>query len=100
MSSLLEMEDFVSQCVKVFESRMREFAESGQAVDMAHWLQCYAFDVIGEITVRSCTALILVTTSLMPSSLQSVLDSWTRAKTWVVQCKLSRHSYRTRQKWV
>ncbi|KAK1764513.1 cytochrome P450 [Phialemonium atrogriseum] len=50
MSALLEMEDFVSECVKVFETRMNEFAESGQALDMAHWLQCYAFDVIGEIT--------------------------------------------------
>lgn len=51
MSSLLEMEDFVSECVKVFETRMDEFSESGQSVDMAHWLQCYAFDVIGEISV-------------------------------------------------
>lgn len=51
MSALLEMEDFVSECVKVFETRMNEFAESGQSLDMAHWLQCYAFDVIGEITV-------------------------------------------------
>lgn len=53
MSALLEMEDFVNECVKVFETRMNEFAESGQALDMAHWLQCYAFDVIGEITVRN-----------------------------------------------
>lgn len=52
MTALLEMEDFVSKCVKVFETRMREFATSGQSLDMAHWLQCYAFDVIGEITVR------------------------------------------------
>ncbi|OIW35197.1 cytochrome P450 [Coniochaeta ligniaria NRRL 30616] len=50
MTSLLAMEDFVSECVKVFEARMTGFADSGQSVDMAHWLQCYAFDVIGEIT--------------------------------------------------
>ncbi|KPI43279.1 Pisatin demethylase [Cyphellophora attinorum] len=29
---------------------MDEFALSGQTIDLAHWLNCYAFDVIGNIT--------------------------------------------------
>jgi cytochrome P450 len=53
MTALLEMEDFVSECVKVLELRLGEFADNRQPIDMAHWLQCYAFDVIGEVTVSS-----------------------------------------------
>jgi hypothetical protein len=26
-------------------------SEAGVTLDMAHWFQCYAFDVIGEITL-------------------------------------------------
>lgn len=51
MTALLEMEDFVSECVKLFEQRLAQFAHSSKSIDMGHWLQCYAFDVIGEITV-------------------------------------------------
>jgi len=29
---------------------MAEFAKVGETIDMGHWLQCYAFDVIGEVT--------------------------------------------------
>lgn len=30
--------------------RFSEIAASGKSIDLEHWLQCYAFDVIGEIT--------------------------------------------------
>jgi hypothetical protein len=50
MTALLEMESLVDDCVKVFESRLDDFVESRQVIDLGHWLQCYAFDVIGQIT--------------------------------------------------
>ncbi|KAK5382251.1 hypothetical protein LTR20_006117 [Exophiala xenobiotica] len=50
MTAVTEMEDFISDCVTMFETRLGEFADKKEPIDMAHWLQCYAFDVIGEIT--------------------------------------------------
>ncbi|KFY65399.1 hypothetical protein V496_02591 [Pseudogymnoascus sp. VKM F-4515 (FW-2607)] len=51
MTALAQLEPFVDQCYSVLRARFIEFADRGQAIDMAHWMQCYAFDVIGEITV-------------------------------------------------
>jgi hypothetical protein len=50
MTALLEMEPFVDQCASVFETRLCEFADTKTTFDLGHWLQCYAFDVVGEIT--------------------------------------------------
>ncbi|KAH8595655.1 putative cytochrome P450 pisatin demethylase [Bisporella sp. PMI_857] len=41
MSNLVKLEPYVDHCSEVLKL----------PVDMAHWLQCYAFDVIGEIAV-------------------------------------------------
>lgn len=45
------MEDEVRGCVRELLARLGEFAESGKRVDLQHWLQCYAFDVVGAVTV-------------------------------------------------
>ncbi|THC95540.1 hypothetical protein EYZ11_004965 [Aspergillus tanneri] len=37
-------------CTNLFSQRLTEFAERGQSFNLGYWLQCYAFDVIGEIT--------------------------------------------------
>lgn len=50
LSALLSYESYVDHCVDIFKQRMSEFTSSGQTIELAHWLQCYAFDVIGEIT--------------------------------------------------
>ncbi|KAF2731316.1 putative P450 monooxygenase [Polyplosphaeria fusca] len=50
MSSVVSYEKYVDDCTEIFESRLREIAHQGQAVDMGHWIQCWAFDVIGDIT--------------------------------------------------
>ncbi|KAI0469341.1 cytochrome P450 [Xylaria cf. heliscus] len=50
MTSLVSYEPYVDQCSDVFMQRLSEMSEAGTSVDMGHWLQCYAFDVIGEIT--------------------------------------------------
>ncbi|KAF5985494.1 putative alpha-galactosidase C precursor [Fusarium bulbicola] len=50
MSSLVNYEAFVDECAELLKNRLSELCAAGQAVDMHHWLQCYAFDVIGMIT--------------------------------------------------
>ncbi|OQD65146.1 hypothetical protein PENPOL_c006G04265 [Penicillium polonicum] len=50
MTSLVAYEPFVDNCIEIFKQRLDEFATKGQLIDMGHWLQCYAFDVIGKIT--------------------------------------------------
>ena len=37
-------------CGQIFGQRLSDFAASGKIIDMGHWFQCYAFDVIGEIS--------------------------------------------------
>jgi hypothetical protein len=48
MSSLLLMERFVDTSIETMRSRLSEFVNIPIAVDMAFWMQAYAFDVIGE----------------------------------------------------
>lgn len=51
MSSLLKMESQVNECIDLVETRFRELARAGTPLDLQQWMQCYAFDVIGNITV-------------------------------------------------
>jgi cytochrome P450 len=50
MTSLVGYEPFVNNCTKLFADRLSEVAKGEEKIDLAHWFQCYAFDVIGEIT--------------------------------------------------
>ncbi|KAL6153170.1 hypothetical protein ACJQWK_03492 [Exserohilum turcicum] len=50
MSSLITYEPYVDECAELFSQRLQELASAGMYTDMGHWLQCYAFDVIGMIT--------------------------------------------------
>lgn len=50
MSSLVGYEEFVNNCSSLLTQRFSEVASSERLIDFQHWLQCYAFDVIGEIT--------------------------------------------------
>ncbi|KAI0550397.1 cytochrome P450 [Xylaria curta] len=50
MTSLVSYEPYVDQCADIFSQRLSEISEAGMPIDMGHWLQCYAFDVIGQIT--------------------------------------------------
>ncbi|OBT45682.1 hypothetical protein VE00_03948 [Pseudogymnoascus sp. WSF 3629] len=50
MTALLKMEPSVNSCIEIVLQRFDEFASSKQTINMHHWLQCYAFDVIGLIT--------------------------------------------------
>lgn len=50
MSSLVSYEGYVDDCAEIFSQRLGEFSENGQVLNMGHWFQFYAFDVIGAIT--------------------------------------------------
>ena len=40
----------MDDCAEIFTERLSELATAKVPVDMRHWFQCYAFDVIGMIT--------------------------------------------------
>jgi hypothetical protein len=50
MSALVSYEKYVDECASIFGERLNELAKSGARLDMSHWFNCYAFDVIGDIT--------------------------------------------------
>ncbi|KAH0438060.1 cytochrome P450 [Colletotrichum camelliae] len=50
MSTIKSYEPYVDSCVALLLKRFDEFAASGETFDLQQWMQCYAFEVIGEIT--------------------------------------------------
>jgi hypothetical protein len=52
MTNLVQLEPFIDKCSAVLRERLEEFSRSGASVEISHWMQCYAFDVIGMMTVR------------------------------------------------
>lgn len=50
MTSLVHYEAFVDRCADLFCARLMEFAARGETFNLGYWFQCYAFDVIGDIT--------------------------------------------------
>lgn len=53
MTSLVSYETFVDECADVFAQRLHEMSGTGTCINMGHWFQCYAFDVIACITYGS-----------------------------------------------
>ncbi|KAJ5174147.1 uncharacterized protein N7482_000024, partial [Penicillium canariense] len=53
LTNQLKMEEQVQNCIAKIDGKFREIAMGEQAVNLTTWLQCYAFDVIAEITVRA-----------------------------------------------
>lgn len=45
------MEARVDECIHLLMDRFSELSRTRVSFNMQHWLQCYAFDVIGYITV-------------------------------------------------
>ena len=51
MSTLVQYEPFVNECIKLYmEQTDKLFAAPQKVCDFAEWLQFFAFDVIGQIT--------------------------------------------------
>ena len=51
VTSLVSYESFVDRCTSQFCQILGDFADAGDSLHVPTWLQYYAFDVIGEITV-------------------------------------------------
>lgn len=65
MSAIKSYEPYVDEGISLLQQQLDRFAEDGQAVDMQHWMQCYAFDVIGKITVKLPFILTLKSISML-----------------------------------
>ena len=50
-STLLSYDVFIDSCTGILIKKVREFAKAGRKVRMHDFMQYYAFDVIGEMTV-------------------------------------------------
>ncbi|WYZ42238.1 hypothetical protein EsH8_V_001133 [Colletotrichum jinshuiense] len=50
MSNMVSYEPYVDECTEIFAQRFSEFSAEGRVIDLGHWFQCYALDVIGKIT--------------------------------------------------
>ncbi|KAL6922263.1 hypothetical protein ACHAPO_012004 [Fusarium lateritium] len=50
MTSLISYEPFVDTCADIFTGKLKDLSREDSPIDMGHWFQCYAFDVIGMIT--------------------------------------------------
>ncbi|KAH9204679.1 cytochrome P450 [Leptodontidium sp. 2 PMI_412] len=53
MTNLVQLEPYIDSCTSIFRTRLDEFAASGEQIDVTHWMQCFAFEVVGSITVGS-----------------------------------------------
>lgn len=51
MSSLVSYEPYVDESTTILLQRLSELASSGQVFNMGKWFQCYAFEMIGKISV-------------------------------------------------
>ncbi|KOS21045.1 Pisatin demethylase [Escovopsis weberi] len=50
MSSLVSYESYVDECADLLQGHLSQAARRREGVDMMHWFQCYAYDVIGNMT--------------------------------------------------
>lgn len=50
LSSMRNYEPYVDECTDIFAAAMRDL--QGQQVDLAEWLQWYAFDVVAGLTFQ------------------------------------------------
>ena len=53
MSTLVSYEQHVDSCNSVLCERLQDLARSDKLVNVPNWMQFYAFDVIGEISVSN-----------------------------------------------
>ncbi|KAE8365754.1 cytochrome P450 [Aspergillus caelatus] len=50
LSSLVSYEAPVNDCNAILCRKLRDFATTGEVINLTYWLQCYAFDAVGCIT--------------------------------------------------
>lgn len=85
MTTLLQLEPFVSEGTAHMVAKFEEFAHTGVKVNFQHFAQCWAFDVIGLITVRILlrNKFHTASTDEFESSSRNDLDFSTKVKTKV-----------------
>ncbi|KAI9035581.1 cytochrome P450 [Aspergillus affinis] len=49
MTAMLEIEPAVDSCTDIFLTQIRKTIDAQEPIDLATWLQYYAFDVVGEM---------------------------------------------------
>ncbi|KAL4925300.1 cytochrome P450 [Aspergillus undulatus] len=49
MSSVLESEEYIDECMDMFMQKMAKFAQRKEIIDLGVWTQWYALDVIGSL---------------------------------------------------
>lgn len=48
-TAITTYEKYIDECIGMLRKRLQESAESQKVIDMAWWLHCFSFDVIGAI---------------------------------------------------
>lgn len=79
MTAIKSYEPYVDSCIRALTTKFDRVAKSGEVLDLQRWMQCYAFDVIGELTVSRC-AKVPVSMLIKHSSLACGLASSMMAK--------------------
>lgn len=82
ISALVLYEDFINEYADLFDQQLREMAErpgstkAKSLVDIGHWFQYYAFDVISMITYSERLGLLNYSTDIagIMSSLEGFLN--------------------------
>lgn len=49
MTNIVRLERSIDTCIEMLTERLTECAEAKESVDLATWVQWYAFDVIGKL---------------------------------------------------
>lgn len=108
LSSLKSYEPYVDDCITIFKQRLMELSASGQYVNMGHWLQCYAFDVIGNITYskrfgfldegRDIDGIIAALDSSMPYSTLVGIYAWLHPYSYEIMQRIPGSGAASRQK--
>lgn len=80
MTTIKSYEPYVNNCVRVLLEQFDRFATNGEWFDLQHFTQCYALDVIGEITVsllpyNTTAQLSIITDIALSYSFSTGIDS-------------------------
>ncbi|KXH29863.1 hypothetical protein CNYM01_02914 [Colletotrichum nymphaeae SA-01] len=51
VTSLRAMESDVEDCLRVFVKQLGDLSQTQKPIDLQFWMQCYAFDVVSQITL-------------------------------------------------
>lgn len=52
LSTMISYETFADECLDLLATRLDEIAKRSRPVDLAHWFQAYAFNVVAFITFK------------------------------------------------